>query len=117
MMAALKLGAILMYETIANHGGEARGMDESWIAVAQKTRAVFACLVCGYIGPLAYRNDRQAVCQRCQCGALSYLMPRCPTCGVYVGIQAARAGAETHSYFCSACGDAWQERYAASGGT
>lgn len=90
-------------------------MDESWIVMAPKTRAFFACLVCGYTGPLAYDKDGLAICQRCQCGAATYLVPHCPACGLYVGMAAARAGAETHSYLCPSCGCAWQERYAAGG--
>lgn len=90
-------------------------MDQNWLSDAKQTRAFFVCLVCGYTGPLVYDPQGVAVCQRCQSGSPTYLVPHCPSCGLYVGMAATRAGAETRRYVCPSCGCSWQERLSLSG--
>ena len=85
-------------------------MERDWIATARKTHAFFACLLCGYTGPLSYYADCVPVCQLCLSGAPVYLVPHCPACGFYTGMAAARAGAETRTYVCPSCEHTWQER-------
>jgi predicted RNA-binding Zn-ribbon protein involved in translation (DUF1610 family) len=82
-------------------------MTSEQIATARKTLASFSCLMCGYTGPLFYGEDGFPLCQSCQSGSFTYLLPNCPGCGALIGCW--RPQTKTVTYTCPRCAKSWTE--------
>ncbi len=82
-------------------------MTSQEIATARKTAAAFSCLLCGYTGPLAFGADGFPLCQSCQSGSFTYLLPNCPRCGALIGCW--RPQTKVVTYNCPRCGHNWTE--------